>query len=94
MAIVESSIVASASYMAKLAKAGGGFTAHASAPEIIGLKQVLDLVDVHTARLQLLEQHERLLGEAVDFDNPDRPLRIVDQMWHARCLEFESLIQV
>src|SRR6266540_2775773 len=36
MAIEEPSVVAGASFMARLARAGGGFTAHLTAPEMIG----------------------------------------------------------
>ena len=36
MAIEEPSVVAGASFMARLARAGGGFSASASAPEMIG----------------------------------------------------------
>ncbi len=68
MAIEEPSVVAGASFMAKLARAGGGFVAHTSAPEMIGQMQILDVDDVHTARLRLLEQRERLLAEAAEVD--------------------------
>ncbi len=43
MAIEEPSVVAGASFMAKLARAGGGFTARATPPEMIGQMQVLDV---------------------------------------------------
>ena len=68
MAVEEPSVVAGASFMAKLARAGGGFTASASAPEMIGQMQILDLADPHAARLKLLEQRERLLAEAGEID--------------------------
>ncbi|HSV85536.1 MAG TPA: hydroxymethylglutaryl-CoA reductase, degradative [Levilinea sp.] len=68
MAIEESSVVAGASFMARLAQAGGGFTAHAAAPEMIGQMQILDLVDAPTARLLILEQKQRLLEEAAEVD--------------------------
>jgi len=68
MAVEEPSVVAGASYMAKLARAGGGFSAIASAPEMIGQMQVLDLDEPHAARLKLLEQRERLLAEAGEID--------------------------
>jgi hydroxymethylglutaryl-CoA reductase len=61
MAIEEPSVVAGASFMAKLARAGGGFTAHTSEPEMIGQIQILDVVDLSTARLALLEQKPRIL---------------------------------
>jgi len=43
MAVEEPSIIAGASYMALLARAGGGFRAKAGPPEMIGQIQVLDL---------------------------------------------------
>jgi len=68
MAIEEPSVVAGASFMAKLAGAGGGFTAHTTAPEMIGQMQILDLDDPPSARLRLLEQKEKLLAEVSGLD--------------------------
>ena len=68
MAIEEPSVVAGASFMAKLARAGGGFTAHAGPPEMIGQMQVLEISDLQTARSSLLEQKESLLAEAAKVD--------------------------
>jgi hydroxymethylglutaryl-CoA reductase len=68
MAVEEPSVIAGASFMAKLARAGGGFTAHTTAPEMIGQMQVLDLDDLPAARLRLLEQKQRLLDEAAAID--------------------------
>jgi hydroxymethylglutaryl-CoA reductase len=68
MAIEEPSVVAGASFMARLARAGGGFTAHTTPPEMIGQMQVLDVPDLAAARLAILEQKERLLGEAAEID--------------------------
>lgn len=68
MAIEEPSVVAGASFMAKLAQAGGGFTAHAAAPEMIGQMQILNTPDLPEARVRLLEQRERLMDEAAQCD--------------------------
>ena len=68
MAVEEPSVIAGASFMAKLARAGGGFTAHTTAPEMIGQMQVLDLDDLPAARLRLLEQKQRLIDEAAAID--------------------------
>jgi hydroxymethylglutaryl-CoA reductase len=68
MAIEEPSVVAGASFMAKLARAGGGFQAEASAPEMIGQMQVLDVPDLPKARQALLEQKANLLAEADEID--------------------------
>lgn len=68
MAIEEPSVVAGASFMAKLARAGGGFQATTSAPEMIGQLQVLDLDNIETARLKICEQKPELLAEADTID--------------------------
>ncbi len=68
MAIEEPSVVAAASYMAKLARAGGGFTAHTSAPEMIGQIQILDVADPHEARLRILEARAEILETATAID--------------------------
>lgn len=68
MAIEETSVVAGASFMAKLARAGGGFVAHVTAPEMIGQMQILDLADVGAARAALLENRERILEIANEID--------------------------
>jgi hydroxymethylglutaryl-CoA reductase len=68
MAIEEPSVVAGASFMAKLARAGGGFVAHTTLPEMIGQMQILDVPDLPAARLAILEQKFRLLAEAAEID--------------------------
>jgi hydroxymethylglutaryl-CoA reductase len=68
MTLEEPSVVAGASFMAKLARTGGGFQATTTAPHMIGQMQVLDLPNVHLAQLSLLEHKEELLAiaDAVD----------------------------
>lgn len=68
MVIEEPSVVAGASFMAKLAQAEGGFIATSDAPEMIGQIQILDLADLNLARLNLLEHKAELLVEAAEFD--------------------------
>ncbi|MGE5072139.1 MAG: hydroxymethylglutaryl-CoA reductase, degradative [Anaerolineae bacterium] len=68
MAIEEPSVVAGASYMAKLARAGGGFFATTDEPLMIGQMQVLDLADLAGARFALLEHKAELLAEADAID--------------------------
>jgi hydroxymethylglutaryl-CoA reductase len=68
MAIEEPSVVAGASYMAKLARAGGGFIAQTTEPEMIGQMQILDVSELVTARLKLLENKALLLSEAAQVD--------------------------
>ena len=68
MVIEEPSVVAGASFMAKLARAEGGFTASMSAPEMIGQMQVLDVKDLMTASMKLYEHKAELLAEADAVD--------------------------
>jgi hydroxymethylglutaryl-CoA reductase len=68
MAIEEPSVVAGASFMAKLARAGGGFTTLTTAPEMIGQMQVLDVKDLMAASLKLHEHKAELLAEADAVD--------------------------
>jgi hydroxymethylglutaryl-CoA reductase len=68
MVLEEPSVVASASYMAKLALTGGGFFTTSTAPEMIGQMQILDLDDPASARLKLLEHRAELLEAASAVD--------------------------
>ena len=68
MAIEEPSVVAGASFMAKLARAGGGFVAHTTPPEMIGQMQILGVDDLASARLRLLEHKAELLDQANRID--------------------------
>ena len=68
MVVEEPSIVAGASFMAKLARAGGGFIASTTTPEMIGQIQILEVDDLPTAQLALLEAKNQLLAEASEFD--------------------------
>jgi hydroxymethylglutaryl-CoA reductase len=68
MAIEEPSVVAGASFMAKLARSGGGFTAGVTPPEMIGQMQLLGTPDLPAARQALLEKKEGLLAEAGEID--------------------------
>ena len=68
MAIEEPSVVAGASFMAKLARAGGGFTAETSAPEMIGQIQVLEVPDALVARSAILAHKEDLLAAVSGLD--------------------------
>ncbi len=67
-AIEEPSVVAGASFMAKLARAAGGFQATASAPEMIGQMQIVGLDDASSARLKIYEHKAELLAEADTID--------------------------
>ncbi len=64
MAIEEPSVVAAASYAARMARARGGFTASTTDPIMIGQIQVVDVEDPHRARLAVLHAREDVLAEA------------------------------
>lgn len=68
MAIEEPSVVAGASFMAKLARTGGGFTAQSTPPEMIAQIQVLEVPDLHAARERVLVHRTEILAlaDAVD----------------------------
>jgi len=68
MAIEEPSVVAGASFMAKLARISGGFRASYAGSEMVGQIQVLDLKDVEQGRRLLLEHRDDLLAEADAVD--------------------------
>ncbi len=68
MIIEEPSVVAGASFMAKLARSGGGFIAHTTAPEMIAQIQILDTPNLQAARLAILEAKQELLAEALEID--------------------------
>ncbi|MCC6148569.1 MAG: hydroxymethylglutaryl-CoA reductase, degradative [Anaerolineaceae bacterium] len=68
MAIEEPSVIAGASFMARLARAGGGFLAHTGAPEMIGQMQILDLPDAAVGRMKILEHRQELIEAATKCD--------------------------
>jgi hydroxymethylglutaryl-CoA reductase len=68
MVIEEPSVVAGASYAARLAREGGGFTTSSSEPLMISQIQILDLTDPEAARLDVLAHKAQLLEIANDVD--------------------------
>jgi hydroxymethylglutaryl-CoA reductase len=68
MVVEEPSVVAGASFTAKLARAGGGFQATTTAPEVIGQLQVLDVADPWSTRFDLLTARDELLALADETD--------------------------
>ncbi|RAP65523.1 3-hydroxy-3-methylglutaryl-CoA reductase [Achromobacter sp. HZ01] len=64
MAVEEPSVVAAASYMAKLARACGGFETSSTRPLMRAQVQVLGLGDPQGARLALLRERERIVALA------------------------------
>jgi hydroxymethylglutaryl-CoA reductase len=72
MAIEEPSVVAGASFAARLAREGGGFFASSTPSHMIGQMQVLEVPNLHRSRFELLSEKERLL----DLANQTDPLII------------------
>jgi hydroxymethylglutaryl-CoA reductase len=68
MAIEEPSVVAAASFMARIVRDAGGFRTCSTDPVMIGQMQVLDVVDPWAARFDLLYQKQRLLDLADETD--------------------------
>ena len=68
MTLEEPSVVAGASFMAKLARARGGFTATTTDPLMIGQMQVINVVNIEEAKLRLYEYKAELLAEADSID--------------------------
>lgn len=69
MVVEEPSIVAGASFMAKLALNTGGFFAHTTPPEMIGQIQVLDLTDLNAAKAKILAHKGALLADAAPAES-------------------------
>ena len=68
MAVEEPSVVAAVSNSAKAIRAGGGFTAEASDPVMIGQIQVLDIPDMDAAVSALEAQRDELMALADSCD--------------------------
>jgi hydroxymethylglutaryl-CoA reductase len=64
MIIEEPSVVAAASFMARLAQAGGGFTTASTPPEMIGQMQILEVKDLEGASRKILARKKQLLAAA------------------------------
>lgn len=68
MVIEEPSVVAGASFAARLARDGGGFRTSSDDPVMIGQVQVLDVDALSAARFELLAAKERILALANEQD--------------------------
>jgi hydroxymethylglutaryl-CoA reductase len=64
MAIEEPSVVAAASYAAKMVRAGGGFSTSSTLPVMIGQIQVVDVSDPEGAKQRVLAAKQEILDEA------------------------------
>jgi len=68
MAVEEPSVVAGASFAARLVRDGGGFKTSSDEPLMIGQVQVLDVRDPWAARFELLAAKQRILALANEQD--------------------------
>ena len=68
MAIEEPSVVAAASYAAKMVRDGGGFHTSSTPPVMIGQIQAVGIKDPDTAKLHVLEAKAEILKKANDQD--------------------------
>jgi hydroxymethylglutaryl-CoA reductase len=68
MAIEEPSVVAAASYAAKMVREGGGFRTSSTTPVMIGQVQVVDLADPEQAKQRVLAAKQAVLQKANEQD--------------------------
>jgi hydroxymethylglutaryl-CoA reductase len=64
MAIEEPSVVAAASYAAKMVRASGGFHTSSTAPVMMGQIQVVNVADAEAAKQQVLAAKQEILDQA------------------------------
>lgn len=68
MAVEEPSVVAAASYMARLARFGGGFLTSSSEPVMRAQVQVINVSDPHGARARILRERDAIIAAANSKD--------------------------
>jgi hydroxymethylglutaryl-CoA reductase len=68
MAVEETSVVAAASYGARMARSTGGFTASVSGPIMLAQIQAKNVADPHAAKLRVLERTDDLVELANEQD--------------------------
>lgn len=68
MAIEEPSVVAAASYAAKMVRDGGGFHTSSTPPIMIGQIQVVNVMDPHAAKMRVIQSKEEILKKANEQD--------------------------
>jgi hydroxymethylglutaryl-CoA reductase len=68
MAIEEPSVVAAASYAAKMARDGGGFFTNSTDPIMIGQIQAVRIKDPHEAKMAILTTKDEILKKANEQD--------------------------
>lgn len=68
MVIEEPSVVAGASFAARLVREGGGFGVDTTEPEMIAQIQVLEVQNLSYGRMELLANRQRILERAAEID--------------------------
>jgi len=68
MAIEEPSVVAAASYAAKMVRQGGGFHTSSTPPIMIGQIQAVGIKDPYAAKMRVIRSKEEILKKANDQD--------------------------
>ncbi|MEI7848485.1 MAG: 3-hydroxy-3-methylglutaryl-CoA reductase, partial [Chloroflexota bacterium] len=68
MVIEEPSVVAGASFMAKLARTSGGFQTTSSEPLMIGQMQIINIINLQEAAFKIYEHKSELLSAADEID--------------------------
>jgi hydroxymethylglutaryl-CoA reductase len=68
MAIEEPSVVAAASYAAKMARDGGGFYTSSTPPVMIGQIQIVSVKDPYAAKMRVIQAKEEILKKANEQD--------------------------
>jgi hydroxymethylglutaryl-CoA reductase len=68
MAIEEPSVVAAASYAAKMARDGGGFYTSSTPPIMIGQIQAVGIKDPYASKMRIIQAKEEILKKANDQD--------------------------
>ena len=69
MAVEEPSVVAAASYMAKLARSSGGFEAYSDRPIMRAQIQIMGIQDLQTAKERILKHKSELINAANEKDS-------------------------
>ena len=69
MAVEEPSVVAAASYMAKLARSSGGFEAYSDRPIMRAQIQIVGIKDLQTAKERILKHKSELINAANEKDS-------------------------
>jgi hydroxymethylglutaryl-CoA reductase len=86
MATEEPSVVAAASYAAKLARYGGGFIAKASEPLMIGQIQIINCQNIENAKKEIIEKKQDIIKIANSTNQ-----RLIEYGGGARDIEIREI---